>query len=58
MLDDLEYNEQRYPIRTKVKLIKMYDFYNDLATGEEGTITSVDDLGTLHIKWKNGRYRN
>ena len=36
----------------------MYDFYNDLATGEEGIITSVDDLGTLHIKWKNGRYRN
>ena len=32
----------------------MYDFYNDLATGEEGIITSVDDLGTLNIKWENG----
>ena len=55
---EIEYIKQKYPIGTKVKLIKMYDFYNDLATGEEGIITSVDDLGTLHIKWKNGRYRN
>ena len=55
---EIEYIKQKYTIGTKVKLIKMYDFYNDLATGEEGIITSVDDLGTLHIKWKNGRYRN
>lgn len=51
---EIEYIKQKYTIGTKVKLIKMYDFYNDLATGEEGIITSVDDLGTLHIKWKNG----
>ena len=51
---EIEYIKQKYPIGTKVKLIKMYDFYNDLATGEEGIITSVDDLGTLHIKWENG----
>ena len=51
---EIEYIKQKYEIGTKVKLIKMYDFYNDLATGEEGIITSVDDLGTLHIKWENG----
>ena len=51
---EIKYIKQKYPIGTKVKLIKMYDFYNDLATGEEGIITSVDDLGTLHIKWENG----
>ena len=51
---EIKYIKKKYPIGTKVKLIKMYDFYNDLATGEEGIITSVDDLGTLHIKWENG----
>lgn len=46
--------KKKYIAGTKIKLIKMYDFYNDLATGEEGIITSVDDLGTLNIKWENG----
>ena len=52
--EEIKQIKEKYTIGTKVKLIKMYDFYNDLATGEEGIITSVDDLGTLHIKWKNG----
>jgi hypothetical protein len=26
-----------------------------LPTGLEGTITAVDDIGTIHVKWDNGR---
>ena len=24
-------------------------------SGTEGTITCVDDMGTIHVKWDNGR---
>lgn len=28
---------------------------NPIPVGEKGTITSVDDAGTLHVKWDSGR---
>jgi hypothetical protein len=30
------------------------DPYTKLAFGDEGVVTTVDDLGTVHIKWDNG----
>lgn len=51
---EIEYIQKKYTVGTKVKLIKMYDFYSDIAEGEEGVITAVDDLGTIHVNWSNG----
>lgn len=30
------------------------DPYTKLVFGDEGEVTTVDDLGTVHIKWDNG----
>ena len=50
---EIEYIKQKYPIGTKVKLIKMYDM-QEVPVGTKGIIEFIDDIGTLHNKWKNG----
>lgn len=46
--------KQMYVKGTKVELIKMYDYINEVPTGTKGIIDFVDDMGTLHIVWENG----
>ena len=38
----------------RVKLIKCDDPHTCLKAGVLGTVESVDDLGTVHIKWDDG----
>jgi hypothetical protein len=38
----------------RVRLISMDDPYSKLVEGDEGTITHVDDIGTIHVRWDNG----
>ena len=52
--EEINVIKSKYIKGTKVRLIKMYDYINSVPVGTKGTITNVDDLGTLHIKWKNG----
>ena len=42
-----------YPPYTTIRLIEMFDEYAPSA-GTIGTITSVDDAGTIHVKWETG----
>ena len=42
-----------YPPYTTIRLIKMFDEHAPSA-GTIGTITNVDDAGTIHVKWKTG----
>lgn len=44
----------RYPVGTRIRLIHMDDPYTSLKPGDEGTITGVDDLGTLQMIWDTG----
>lgn len=39
---------------TRVKLIHMVDEKN-ISPGSTGTVTHVDDVGTIHVNWDNGR---
>lgn len=39
----------------RVRLIKMADDPNPIKEGSEGEVQFVDSIGTLHIKWDNGR---
>jgi len=39
---------------TRVILIKMDDPYTKLKPGEKGTVTGVDDIGTIHVNWDCG----
>ena len=47
------YKEQ-YPPGTRIELISMNDS-QAIPPGTRGTVDYVDDLGTIHMKWDNGR---
>lgn len=37
-----------------VKLVYTTDPYTTLKCGDEGTVTYIDDMGTVFVKWDNG----
>ena len=59
---NMEVNRQRvqgikamYPKGTRIELTHMNDTYAPIPPGTRGTVDFVDDIGTLHMKWSNGR---
>lgn len=48
------YKEQ-YPQGTRIELISMEDPFSPIAPGTKGTVRCVDDMGTIHMQWDNGR---
>jgi hypothetical protein len=38
----------------RVELVSTTDEHTKLKPGDQGTVTFVDGLGTVHIKWDNG----
>ena len=47
--------KEEYPAGTRVQLISMED-PRPIPSGSRGTVQSVDDMGTIHIQWDNGRF--
>ena len=47
--------KEQYPEGTRIELIYMEDPYGPIEAGTQGTVESVDDAGTLHMRWDNGR---
>ena len=46
---------EEYPIGTRVELIHMDVPYNrKLVPGCQGTVSCVDDMGTIHVSWDCG----
>lgn len=43
-----------YPAGARVELIEMNDPYRPMPEGLKGTVTCVDDTGTIHVNWDNG----
>ena len=43
-----------YPAGTRVELVRMEDEYSRLRPGDKGTVTGVDDIGTIHVSWDCG----
>ena len=43
-----------YPKGTRVELISMNDPYAKLKSGDKGTVTTVDDIGTAFVRWDCG----
>ena len=50
LLEDLR---ERYPKGTRVELIRMEDPQAP-PIGTKGTVTAVDDIGTIHVNWDTG----
>ena len=44
-----------YPIGTRIELIQAMDDVQGVEKGTKGTVIGVDDIGTIHMKWDNGR---
>ena len=38
----------------RIRLIRTTDEFTDLQPGTEGTVTFVDSMGTIHVRWDNG----
>lgn len=48
--------KELYPIGTVIELTAdMDDAYAPIPKGTKGEIASIDDVGTLHMNWSNGR---
>ena len=48
-------NKERYPPGTRIELIHMGDDPNPIPDGTRGTVTAVDDIGTVFCDFDNGR---
>jgi len=44
----------RYPAGTRVELISMNDPFAKLRPGDKGTVSMVDDIGTVFVNWDCG----
>lgn len=53
MENKLEKLRRKYPKGTRVKLIQMDDPQAP-PIGTLGTVTGVDDIGSIMVKWDNG----
>ena len=51
----IEALKARYPAGTRVQLDRMGEDPRPIPTGTKGTVIAVDDMGTLHCKFDNGR---
>ena len=51
--ETIERLKERYPEGIRVELISMNDTYAP-PTGTQGTVTGVDDIGSLLVHWDNG----
>ena len=53
-LEILKQLKEYYKPGTRVMLIRMSDPYTNLRQGDRGTVTLVDDIGTIHVNWDCG----
>lgn len=51
----VERTKALYPAGTRIELLCMRDSYAPVPPGTKGTVLRVDDIGTIHMNWDNGR---
>ena len=51
--ETIERIRAQYPVRCRVELVKMDDIQAP-PIGTKGTVTGVDDIGSIMVSWDNG----
>ena len=51
----IEFYKEHYPAGTRVQLDSMGDDPNPVPNGTKGTVSFVDDIGTVFVNFDNGR---
>lgn len=51
----IEFYKEHYPRGTRVQLDSMSDDPRPVPSGTKGTVVAVDDVGTVHVNFDNGR---
>lgn len=51
--EELSRIREQYPKGARVELVRMDDFQSP-PVGTQGTITGVDDMGNVLMRWDNG----
>lgn len=52
--ETVELLRKQYPHGARIELVSMNDPYTKLKQGERGTVSWVDDTGTIHVNWDCG----
>ena len=50
----VEQLREQYPPGTRVELVSMNDPYTRLKPGDQGSVTRIDDIGTIFVRWDKG----
>ena len=52
--EKVEALRRQFPAGTRVEMVHMKDPYSRLRPGDRGTVSRVDDIGTVFVDWDNG----
>ena len=52
--ETVERLRERYPAGTRIELVSMEDPYSKLKPGDRGSVTFIDDTGTIFADWDSG----
>lgn len=53
--EEISYLKKHYPVGTRIQLDCMGDDPRPIESGTKGTVRVVDDMGTIHCDFDNGR---
>lgn len=47
--------KNQYPSGTRIEPLSSMNDIQPIESGSKGTVIAVDDIGTIHMRWDNGR---